>query len=325
MLLHRRRLGKDKQLYHIFYNGCDYLSMSWSKVNHVSKRGPCCLQLNAENCLIISKDCMSGGPLYKGIARGNLGARNTHNIDVSGRDLVTSLLRLRFRSGERLWLLCKRTSFSSCIRSCATRLTHWGRVTHICVSNLHHHWFRLWLVACSVQRHNLNQCWHIVNWTLRSKLQCNFSRNSDISIHEENAFKTSSAKWWPFCLGFIVFSFKSGRTRSRRILPRRKPRSKVCRRNLASGGSAARSGVYHDRDLFPSHLGASEISPWILGDRSWYIHAMELICSCLVGHVGISWCKGEVIWFWAQLCKLDARPKVSRWIQWTWELITAEK
>ena len=61
-------------------------------------------------------------------------------------------------------------------------LTHWGRVTHICVIKLGHHWFRYWLVACSAPSHYLNQCWNIVNWTFRNKLQWNFNRNSNIFI-----------------------------------------------------------------------------------------------------------------------------------------------
>ena len=32
--------------------------------------------------------------------------------------------------------------------------------------------------------HYLNQCWNIVNWTLRNKLQWKFNRNSNIFIHE---------------------------------------------------------------------------------------------------------------------------------------------
>ena len=32
--------------------------------------------------------------------------------------------------------------------------------------------------------HYLNQCWNIVNWTLRNKLQWNFNRNSNIFIRE---------------------------------------------------------------------------------------------------------------------------------------------
>ena len=36
--------------------------------------------------------------------------------------------------------------------------------------------------------HYLKQCWIIVNWTLRNKLQWNFNRNSNIFI-QENAFE----------------------------------------------------------------------------------------------------------------------------------------
>ena len=63
-------------------------------------------------------------------------------------------------------------------------LSHWGLVTHICVVELGHHWFRQWLVACSVPSHYLNQCWNIVNWTVRNKLHWNFNRNSNIFIQE---------------------------------------------------------------------------------------------------------------------------------------------
>ena len=52
-------------------------------------------------------------------------------------------------------------------------LTHWGRVTHICVNNLDHHW----LVAYLAPSHYLNQCWN--------KLQWNFYRNLNISIQEK--------------------------------------------------------------------------------------------------------------------------------------------
>ena len=59
-------------------------------------------------------------------------------------------------------------------------LTHWGRVTHICVSWLCHHWFRYCLVAWPAPSHYLNQCWDIVYWTLSKKHQWNFNRNSNI-------------------------------------------------------------------------------------------------------------------------------------------------
>ena len=50
-----------------------------------------------------------------------------------------------------------------------------------------HHWFRKWLVAWSTPSHYLNQCWNIVNWTPRNKLQWNINQNSYIFI-QENPF-----------------------------------------------------------------------------------------------------------------------------------------
>ena len=34
--------------------------------------------------------------------------------------------------------------------------------------------------------HYLNQCWNVVNWVLRNKLQWNFNRNSNILIQEKS-------------------------------------------------------------------------------------------------------------------------------------------
>ena len=49
-------------------------------------------------------------------------------------------------------------------------------------------WFRQWLVAWSAPSHYLNQCWNIVNWTIRHKIQWNFNQNESIFI-QENAFE----------------------------------------------------------------------------------------------------------------------------------------
>ena len=57
-------------------------------------------------------------------------------------------------------------------------LTHWGRLTHICVSRLCHHWFRQWLVAWPAPSHCLNQWWNIVNWTLGNKFRWNHYQNN---------------------------------------------------------------------------------------------------------------------------------------------------
>ena len=45
----------------------------------------------------------------------------------------------------------------------STISTHSGWVTHICVSKSGDYSFRKWLVASSVPRHYLNQCWVIVS------------------------------------------------------------------------------------------------------------------------------------------------------------------
>ena len=82
-------------------------------------------------------------------------------------------------------------------------LTHLPLVPHICVSESGQYWFRLWLVAYSAPSHYLKQCWVIVNWTLRNKLQWNFNQNTKLFIHEiaseniacEMAAILSSGRW----------------------------------------------------------------------------------------------------------------------------------
>ena len=64
--------------------------------------------------------------------------------------------------------------------TCHWSLTHWGRVTHICVS-------KLTILGSDnglSPSHYLNQCWNIVNWTLENKFQWNVNRNSYIFIQE---------------------------------------------------------------------------------------------------------------------------------------------
>ena len=69
-------------------------------------------------------------------------------------------------------------------------LTHWGRVTHICVS-INHHWFRYWLVAWSAPSHYLNQWLNIVNWTIINKFHW-------ISFKFKNSY--SKKYIWKCCL-----------------------------------------------------------------------------------------------------------------------------
>ena len=87
-------------------------------------------------------------------------------------------------------------------------LTHWGQVTHICVSRLDHHWFRWWLGAWSVPSHYLNQWWKIINSNLRNKLQWNLKQNSYIFI-QENVFENGICEMvailsWPQCVNTLL-------------------------------------------------------------------------------------------------------------------------
>ena len=73
------------------------------------------------------------------------------------------------------------------------------------------HWFRQWLVAWTTPSHYVNQCWNIVNWTFRNKLQWNFHRNSYIFIQEsalENVVcETAPILSRPQCINdYAVFS-----------------------------------------------------------------------------------------------------------------------
>ena len=47
-----------------------------------------------------------------------------------------------------------------------------------------HHCLRYWRVVWPAPSHYLKQYWNIVNWTIWSKFQWNFNRNSNILIHE---------------------------------------------------------------------------------------------------------------------------------------------
>ena len=42
----------------------------------------------------------------------------------------------------------------------------------------------IYIIAYTTPRHYVNQCWVIINWTLRDKIQWNFNRNKKLVIHE---------------------------------------------------------------------------------------------------------------------------------------------
>ena len=66
-------------------------------------------------------------------------------------------------------------------------LIHLPLVPQICVSEWGQHWFRKWLVTYSVPNHYLNQCWIIINSTLRNTLQWNFNQNTHFLIHKNSS------------------------------------------------------------------------------------------------------------------------------------------
>ena len=80
-------------------------------------------------------------------------------------------------------------------------LTHWGRVTYICVGELTIIGSDNGLSRGRRQAisHYLNHCWNIVNWTLGHKPQWNFNPNSSIFI-KENAFENVVCETASICL-----------------------------------------------------------------------------------------------------------------------------
>ena len=70
------------------------------------------------------------------------------------------------------------------------RLSHWGQVTHICISGPT--WPSLVSIMArhlAVLSHTLNQCLNTVNCAFRNKIQWNFFQNSYISIHNMSVYR----------------------------------------------------------------------------------------------------------------------------------------
>ena len=90
-------------------------------------------------------------------------------------------------------------------------LTHWGRVTHICVGNLTSIGPDNGLPPSRRQAIIWTKCWDIVNWTLTNKLQWNFNPYSNIFI-QENAFENvvcemASILSRPQCVKTLIYVF----------------------------------------------------------------------------------------------------------------------
>ena len=64
------------------------------------------------------------------------------------------------------------------------KLTHWGRVTHLCVANLRNLWLGQWPVGSSTPIPNLNQSWLIVSWTIENIFWWTLNQNATIFVEE---------------------------------------------------------------------------------------------------------------------------------------------
>ena len=84
----------------------------------------------------------------------------------------------------------------------AILIVTWGpsaQVTLYDVVQLCHHWFRWWLLACSIPSHYITP-WHlIINLTIGNKLR----EKLDLKY---STFQSTKCKWkyWPFCSGVNV-------------------------------------------------------------------------------------------------------------------------
>ena len=117
--------------------------------------------------------------------------------------LLHILFRISFCSGSAGPVYkCVEDSFLIvCVNMKFAELTHRGPVTHIyggklsiIVSD------NAWAAPC----HYLKQCWNIINWTFRNKLQWNFNRNSNsfiqVSVFENIVWKVAVILSRPQCV-----------------------------------------------------------------------------------------------------------------------------
>ena len=123
-----------------------------------------------------------------------IGTLGTNFSEIFIEILAFSFKKMRLKVSSAKWQpFCLgpnvlKTDFLNPVdcRTCTNSdsITHLPLVLHICVSELSQHWFRLWLVAFSSPSNYINQCWFIVNCTLKNKLQWNFNQNTQLIIHE---------------------------------------------------------------------------------------------------------------------------------------------
>ena len=78
-------------------------------------------------------------------------------------------------------------------------LTHWGRVMHMCITQLA-------IIGSDndqASSHYLNQCWNIVNWTLRNNLNWNLYIFIQVNAFGNVAWKMAAILFRPQCVNQI--------------------------------------------------------------------------------------------------------------------------
>ena len=105
------------------------------------------------------------------------------NKSPAGHVIIWSLMGGKPLSKTMMDQFAKFYMFQCVILVSDDCLTHWGRVTHMCLGNLT-------IIGSDnglAPNHYLNQCWNIVNRTYRNKLKWHFDRNWYIFILENGS------------------------------------------------------------------------------------------------------------------------------------------
>ena len=104
---------------------------------------------------------------------------------------------------QNMTIFIQENEFQNIVFKLAAILPHSNMLTHLPQCRIYS--LTNWLITASSNgsppSHYLNQCWCIVNYTLRNKFQWNFNRNSNIIIQEKVFEKCCLPKWWPLCPG----------------------------------------------------------------------------------------------------------------------------
>ena len=129
-----------------------------------------------------------------------------HGKNIEGRyiSIIYSIFH-RISTGFCCAFLCH--SYSSVLLHChcVNRLTHWGRVTHICVSKLTIIGSNNGLSPSRRQAIIWTNAGILLIWTLGTNFSEILSEIHAFSFKKMH-LKMSSAKWRPFCLGLNVLT-----------------------------------------------------------------------------------------------------------------------